>query len=53
MTGQSLIQMAKVGAAGVDPMALLHKGVKDGKIPTTRQMTNVLAAADMTGKRVK
>ena len=53
MTGQSLIQMAKVGAQGVDPMAMLHKGVKEGKIPTTRQMTSVLARADMTGKIVK
>jgi hypothetical protein len=46
MTGQSLIQMAKVGPAAVDPMALLHKGAKEGKIPTLNQMTTQLRTRD-------
>lgn len=48
MTGQSLIQMAKVGPqGGVDPMAMLHSGVKAGKIPTPRQMMKIEAKAPL------
>jgi hypothetical protein len=43
VTGQSLIQNAKVGPAAVDPMALLHKGVKSGALPTLNQMTKIVA----------
>jgi hypothetical protein len=47
MTGQSMIGMAKVGPQGPDPMAMLHTGVKTGKIPSTRQMTKIIAKADL------
>jgi len=46
MTGQSLIQMAKVGPGGADPMAMLHSGVKAGTIPTPKQMMKIVARAD-------
>ena len=47
MTGQSLIAMAKQGPAAVDPMAMLHSGVKKGLIPKPEQMMKVIARADM------
>lgn len=47
MTGQSLVSMAKVGPAAVDPIAMLHNGVKAGQIPTPRQMMKIVAKADM------
>ena len=47
-TGQSMIQMAKVGPQGDDPMAMLHTGVKSGNLPTLKKMTRVIAKADMT-----
>ena len=47
VTAQSMIQNAKVGPQGVDPMAMLHKGVKSGAIPSPRQMTRIVAKADM------
>ena len=53
VTGQSLIANAKVGPAGVDPMAMLHQGVKSGKVPTPQQMTRVIASADMQGRRTR
>lgn len=46
MTGQSMIAMAKVGPQSVDPIAMLHSGVKSGKIPTLRQMTKIEARGD-------
>lgn len=46
MTGQSMIAMAKVGPQGVDPMAMLHQGVKSGKVPTPKQMMRVEARSD-------
>ena len=52
MTGQSMIAAAKVGPQGVDPMAMLHQGVKAGKVPTPQQMTRIEAAADMQGNVV-
>ncbi len=47
MTGQSLIAMAKQGPSAVDPMAMLHQGVKKGKIPTPQQMMRIEARADI------
>ena len=47
MTGQSLIQMAKVGPQGHDPMTMLHDGVKRGRIPSLQQMARIEARADM------
>jgi len=44
MTGQSMIAMSKVGPQGYDPMALLHKGVKSGKVPTPQQMMRIEAS---------
>ena len=52
VTGQGMIAAAKIGPQGHDPMKLLHDGVRQGKIPTTRQMTRIEAAADMKGKRI-
>lgn len=50
MTGASLIGMAKVGPQGPDPMAMLHSGVKQGKIAKPQQMMRVVAKADMKVK---
>src|SRR5262249_25607935 len=47
VTGQTMINMAKVGPKGVDPMGMLHRGVKEGKIPTPKQMQSIVAKADM------
>ena len=47
MTGSSLIQMAKVGPQGHDPMAMLHSGVKGGKVPRPEQMMRKIASAPM------
>ncbi len=47
MTGSSLIQMAKVGPQGHDPMAMLHAGVKSGKVPKPEHMMRKVAAVPM------
>lgn len=46
VTGQSMIQMAKVGPQATDPISLLQQGVKGGKIPTPQQMMRVEARSD-------
>ena len=47
MTGNSLIQMAKVGPQGHDPMAMLHAGVKGGRVPRPEHMMRKVAAVPM------
>lgn len=46
MNARSMIAMAKQGAQGPDPMALLHAGAKKGTIPTTNQMATMYATKD-------
>lgn len=46
MTGQSMIAMAKVGPQAVDPMAMLHSGVKKGTIPSPQQMMRIEGRSD-------
>jgi hypothetical protein len=41
ITGQSMIAMAKQGPQGADPLAMLHQGVKAGKIPSPQQMMRI------------
>jgi hypothetical protein len=53
VTAQGMIAAAKVGPQGVDPMAMLHQGVKTGKVPSPQQMTRIEAAADMHGNIVR
>lgn len=47
MTGASMLAMAKVGPQGADPMAMLHSGVKKGRLPDPLRDAPIVAGVKM------